>query len=160
MQTLPHTHSCFVCGESNAQGLKLRFQTDGATVRTEFVPREEHIGFKGTVHGGLIATVLDEVMAWACAVGAGRFAFCAEMNVRFLCPLRPGMTTTATAKLEHNKKDRIYLTSAEVHDASGVTLATASGKYLPIKADELKGMLDELVGETDGFDFASVPGQS
>ena len=54
MKTLPHTHSCFVCGESNASGLKLLFKTDGKIVHSRFTPREEHIGFKQVVHGGLL----------------------------------------------------------------------------------------------------------
>src|SRR6185436_2207270 len=68
MKELPHTRSCFVCGESNSAGLNLRFETDGRIVQAHFVPRLEHVGFKATVHGGLIATVLDEIMVWACAV--------------------------------------------------------------------------------------------
>src|ERR1043166_7562515 len=68
MRTLPHTHSCFVCGESNPVGLKLRFETDGRIVQTRFVPRAEHVGFRQTVHRGIIATLLDQIMAWA---GAG-----------------------------------------------------------------------------------------
>src|SRR5215475_13925053 len=87
MQALPHTRSCFVCGEANPLGLKMRFETDGKIVHAKFSPRPEHIGFKGVVHGGLIATVLDEIMVWACAVQTKRFAFCAEMNVRFLNPM-------------------------------------------------------------------------
>ena len=83
MKILPHTRSCFVCGESNPVGLKLRFHTDGRVVQTRFTPRPEHIGFKGIVHGGLITTLLDEIMVWACAVQTQRFAFCAELNVRF-----------------------------------------------------------------------------
>jgi acyl-coenzyme A thioesterase PaaI-like protein len=68
MRKLPHTHSCFVCGESNPAGLNLRFETDGRVVRARFTPRVEHVGFKQVVHGGIIATVLDEIMVWACAV--------------------------------------------------------------------------------------------
>jgi len=63
MRELPHTHSCFVCGESNAVGLKLRFTTDGRVVHTRFRLRAEHIGFRGVVHGGILATVLDEIIA-------------------------------------------------------------------------------------------------
>ena len=59
MQALPHTRSCFVCGEANPLGLNLRFETDGRIVHTKFRPRPEHAGFRGVVHGGLIATVLD-----------------------------------------------------------------------------------------------------
>src|SRR6185503_11109173 len=90
MTELPHTKSCFVCGESNAIGLNLRFETDGRVVQARFTPRQEHVGFKQTVHGGLTATVLDEIMVWACAVATKRFAFCAEFTVRFLKPLKPG----------------------------------------------------------------------
>ena len=89
MKLLPHTRSCFVCGEANPAGLKLRFETDGRVVQTRFVPRAEHVGFRQTVHGGLIATLLDEIMVWACAVQTKRFAFCAELSVRFIGLVRP-----------------------------------------------------------------------
>src|SRR5689334_983114 len=48
MRELPHTHSCFVCGESNAFGLKIRFETDGRIVQARFLPRPEHVGFQQT----------------------------------------------------------------------------------------------------------------
>src|SRR5580765_5067305 len=102
MNTLPHTHSCFVCGESNPVGLKLRFETDGRLVQTRFTPLPQHVGFKQTIHGGLIATLLDEIMVWACAVQTRRFAFCAELNVRFLNPVRPNEELTAIGELASN----------------------------------------------------------
>ena len=89
MLKLPHTKSCFVCGLNNPLGLKLDFETDGRIVRTRFVPRPEHIGFKATVHGGLISTVLDEAMVWVIGVRTKRFSYCAELNVRFVQPARP-----------------------------------------------------------------------
>ena len=106
MKVLPHTRSCFVCGESNPSGLKLRFETDGRIVQTRFVPRAEHIGFKQTVHGGLIATLLDEIMVWACAVQTRRFAFCAELNVRFLNPVRPNEEVLALGELAATNSSR------------------------------------------------------
>src|ERR1041385_3913787 len=62
MKILPHTRSCFVCGEANPAGLRLRFETDGQVVTARFTPRPEHIGFKQVVHGGIVATLLDEIM--------------------------------------------------------------------------------------------------
>src|SRR3954452_1541984 len=133
MKVLPHTHSCFVCGESNAIGLKLRFETDGRIVQTHFTPRAEHIGFKQTVHGGIIATLLDEIMVWACAVQTRRFAYCAELNLRFAHPARPGEEVIATAELVNNRRNKIYETRGELRNAAGLVLATATGKYIPIK---------------------------
>ena len=147
MKELPHTHSCFVCGESNPIGLNLRFETDGHIVRTRFTPRREHIGFKQVVHGGLIATVLDEIMVWACLAQTKRFAYCAELTVRFHNPLRPGEETIATAGLVANRRDRIFEVKSEVKDSSGKILATATGKYIPVKSTDLADMATDLVGD-------------
>ena len=57
MEKLPHTRSCFVCGEANPIGLKLNFETDGKIVRARFTPGAEHIGFKDVVHGGILSTL-------------------------------------------------------------------------------------------------------
>lgn len=147
MKQLPHTHSCFVCGESNAIGLNLRFETDGGVVRTLFTPQPEHIGFKQVVHGGIIATLLDEIMVWACAVQTKQFAYCAEMTVRFLKPLRPGEEVIATAELVANRRNRIFEAKAEVKDKEGNILAVSTGKYLPVKATDAADMATDFVGD-------------
>ncbi len=147
MQELPHTHSCFVCGESNAAGLRLRFETDGRVVQTRFRPRPEHIGFKGVMHGGLIATVLDEIMVWACIVGTRKFAFCAELKVRFMSRVQPGAEVIASGELSANRKNRIFEANATLRSRSGASLAEATGKYLPIKAGEVSEMAADFIGD-------------
>src|SRR5437667_1987836 len=117
MKMLPHTRSCFVCGESNPVGLKLRFETDGRIVQARFRPRMEHVGFKQTIHGGLIATLLDEIMVWACAVQTRRFAFCAELNVRFLSPVRPEEELVAVGELVSNRRDKLFEARGELKNA-------------------------------------------
>jgi uncharacterized protein (TIGR00369 family) len=152
MKLLPHTRFCFVCGESNPDGLNLRFETDGRLVQTRFVPRPEHVGFRRTVHGGLTATLLDEIMVWACAVQTKRFAFCAELNVRFLNPVRPGEALVASGELVSNRRGRLFEAKAELRDQAGVVLATATGKYLPIKQAEAAEMFTDFV-EDPGWVF-------
>jgi len=159
MKTLPHTHSCFVCGESNPVGLKLRFETDGRVVQTRFVPRPEHIGFRQTIHGGLIATLLDEILVWACAVQSKRFAFCAELNVRFLNSARPNDELAAIGELISNRRDKLFEAKAELKNQAGLVLATATGKYLPIKHADAREMAADFVGEPDWlFAPTSLPG--
>ena len=147
MKTLPHTRSCFVCGESNPIGLKLRFETDGRIVQTRFTGRAEHAGFRQTVHGGLIATLLDEIMVWACAVQTKRFAFCAELNVRFVNPLRPDEDVIATAELINNRRGKLFEAKAELRDLNGLLLASATGKYLPVKEADVAEMATDFVGD-------------
>lgn len=149
MRELPHTHSCFVCGEANPLGLKLRFETDGRIVQARFRPRPEHIGFKNVVHGGLWATVLDEIMVWACAVNTRKFAYCAEFTVRFLQPASPDAEVLVTGELAANRKGRMFEARAAARNAAGQPVAEATGKYLPIPAADVPGMLTELLGDTD-----------
>jgi uncharacterized protein (TIGR00369 family) len=147
MKELPHTHSCFVCGDANAIGLNLRFETDAHLVRTRFTPRPEHIGFKQVIHGGIIATLLDEIMVWACLAQTKRFAYCAEMTVRFLNPLRPGEETIAIGELVTNRRNKLFEAKAELKDANGRIFASATGKYLPVKQMDLADMATDLVGD-------------
>ena len=150
MRALPHTHSCFVCGESNSAGLKLRFETDGRVVRARFRPRAEHVGFKQVIHGGIISTVLDEIMVWACAVGTKRFAYCVELNVRYVKSARPGEETVASAELVENRRNKIFEAKAELRNAAGELLASATGKYLPLKEIEASEMAADFVGDPRG----------
>jgi len=54
---------CFVCGKRNKDGLRLDFELVGEDgIRTEFTPPKRYQGWKDIVHGGIIATILDEVM--------------------------------------------------------------------------------------------------
>ena len=153
MHALPHTHSCFVCGESNSSGLNLRFETDGRLVQARFTPCAEHVvvGFKQTIHGGITATLLDEVMVWACAVQTKRFAYCAELNVRFINPLQPGVETLAIGELTLNRRNKIYEAKGELRDPAGVVLATSVGKYLPIKVADVSEMMVDFVGDASAW---------
>ena len=64
---LPHTRGCMVCGRGNPLGLGLSLFVDPASgvVRVNYTPAGPHIGFEGVVHGGVLATVIDEAMVWA-----------------------------------------------------------------------------------------------
>ena len=145
MQKLPHTKSCFVCGEQNPIGLKLEFETDGKIVRAEFTPRPEHTGFKHAVHGGVLATVLDEIMSWVCAVQTKQWGYCGELTVRFREPARPGQTLIALSEMVENRRGKIFEAKSELRTREGAVVAIATGKYLPIK--EPLDMADELIGD-------------
>lgn len=122
----------------------MRFETDGQIVLARFFAHADHIGFKQTVHGGIIATVLDEIMVWACAVRTRRFAYCAELTVRFANPLRPGHEVFASSEMVNDRRGKIFEAKAELRNSQGLLLASATGKYLPIKESELPALLADF----------------
>ena len=151
MLKLPHTRSCFVCGLNNPLGLKLDFETDGRIVRAHFAPRPEHVGFRETVHGGLIATVLDEAMVWVIGVRTKRFSYCAELSVRFIHPARPNEELTVIAELAANRRNKLFEAKAELQNSRGEARATATGRYLPIKGEMLEDLLGDFAESTDNL---------
>jgi uncharacterized protein (TIGR00369 family) len=136
--------------------MNLRFETDGQIVKTHFVPRMEHVGFRQTMHGGLVSTLLDEMMAWAVAVAARKFAYCAELNVRFLRPVRPKSQITAIGEVIANRRGKILEARAELRDEKGAVLATGTGKYLPVKSDATELAADLVADPKWGFSALGV----
>src|SRR3954447_14503718 len=136
MIELPHTPGCLVCGRENPHGLHLSLHVDPSTgvIAVTFTPGPEHIGFVGIVHGGVVATVLDEAMVWA-AIWAGRRACVAgEMTVRFRAGARVGGPVRVEARVD-SARARLVQTTGEARDADGNLVATASGKYVPLPED-------------------------
>ena len=148
MEPLPPSKSCFVCGARNLFGLQLRFETDGRVVRTRWIPRQEFSGFTTVIHGGITATLLDEIMVWACGVQTGKFAYCAELNIRYNLPIRPEQPVIATAEMVENKR-RLFLAQGEVRDEQNQLLASGTGKYVPIKDMDYAALLSDFEGKPE-----------
>jgi uncharacterized protein (TIGR00369 family) len=104
-------------------------------VETRYVPEVEHVGFEGIVHGGAIATVLDEAMVWTASWHGKRFCVCGEMNVRFRQSARIGVPLICRARVDSSRA-RLIVTSAEAADESGKIIAAATGKYVPLPRAE------------------------
>lgn len=82
-------NNCFVCGPENAHGLRLAFRLDGDICRAEFTPPEYYCGYAGVIHGGIIYSLLDDVMAnWLFI--RGERAYTARCDVRYRAPVATG----------------------------------------------------------------------
>lgn len=79
---------CFGCGPHNERGLRLHFHRDGDEVWTEYQPQPGQEGPPGFLHGGLQATLADELAAWTLIGLRGRMGFTTSIDVRLLRPAR------------------------------------------------------------------------
>jgi acyl-coenzyme A thioesterase PaaI-like protein len=59
----PDANHCFVCGPDNPAGLQIDFRIDGDVCRASFSSNENHVGYDSQLHGGILYSVLDDVMA-------------------------------------------------------------------------------------------------
>ena len=88
-------HNCFACGGENPIGMRLHIVLGDGTASTTWTVGHDYVGWSDKAHGGIIATLLDEVMAWAPS-SFDSWAVTAEMSVRYRSPASPGEELTAT----------------------------------------------------------------
>ncbi len=119
---------CFICGSENPYGLRLSFRLDDTGgCSTTWVADPRFQGYSGIVHGGIISSLLDEVMAH-CLIQSGVRVVTAELTVRFLRPAPLGEPLTFAARQGSHRK-RIHQVTAAVTRLDGTVIATAEGKY-------------------------------
>jgi len=127
---------CFCCGADNPHGLQLRIEQDGSTGRvfTECAMTERYQGYQDTVHGGLLATLLDELMAHAALRVAGGHAATARMEVAFRRPVPVGEPLRVEAEVDKISGRRIQ-TRGWIVNGRGERLVEASALFLAVPAD-------------------------
>jgi acyl-coenzyme A thioesterase PaaI-like protein len=139
---LTDNNGCFVCGKDNPVGLKLQFAVEGDEYVTYYTPPEEHQGWRGITHGGIIATVLDEVMARYAHV-LGYNAITGEMTVRLKKPALTGHRLKFVGKLANRERRKLYMTG-KAFDEDGTLIA--AGSEIMIILDDSKSALIDASG--------------
>lgn len=122
-------HNCFICGRENPAGLHARFeeQPDGSAL-VRFVGREQHQGYPGRMHGGIIAALLDEAAARAAQQADVRAEGARELRVRYRQPAPLDVELTAAGRLIAADDDA-HEAVAELRLADGSVAAEARARY-------------------------------
>lgn len=121
---------CFVCGPKNPIGLKLDFSLDGEVMTTEFIPRKEHQGYMDIVHGGIISTLLDEIMV-KLAIALGMPAVTAQMDIRLRKSAKVGKRLTFSAEILEDTS-KLLITKAKAVTDDGEVVAESTAKLIRI----------------------------
>ena len=130
------TNTCFGCGGANDRGMKLTFEQDDATerIRGAFKLGAEYQGGPGFIHGGIIATVLDEAMGKVCRFREVR-AVTAELIVEYLKPVSVDAPLLIEA-YEVEKTGRNLHFVGEIRNQAGDLLARGRGRFVVIEPRE------------------------
>jgi acyl-coenzyme A thioesterase PaaI-like protein len=120
---------CFACGRNNPIGLKLQFTYDEDSAEAAFTPERVYQGYPGIMHGGLVATLLDEAMAHA-AIHAHGLAVTGELSVRMRGNGAPIGRPLRLLGWVTFRRGRLVKTAAELRGEEGELLAEAEGKFM------------------------------
>jgi len=142
MQEIPRYSGCFVCGEKNEIGLKARFFWDGQKATCDLTAEKLYSGYKGIFHGGIVATLLDEIMIKA-LLAEKLLVVTAEMTVRYRRPVNCG----DRLHLEGWKTGQsgvLFLTEGKAVNQKGEVVAEATGKYIKPKSELASRLLEAV----------------
>lgn len=123
---------CVACGEDNPRGLHLQFRHEGDDYVCDFTPERFHQGWKGIVHGGILATLLDEAMNHMLSHN-GEPVATAELTVRYRRPVKVGEPLQVRARLVRSRPP-LYVAEAKIVDAAGQVVAEAGAKLMRVEA--------------------------
>jgi acyl-coenzyme A thioesterase PaaI-like protein len=145
---------CFACGAQNPFGLQMNFHLDGETIVCDFLPRAEHQGFPGVIHGGIIATILDETLnrtsfllqqpAWTMT---GRLEIRYRLSVPYSVPLR----TRASLVSQRGRMMQAVGKITRADDET-VVFAEASGTFMKVARGVLETVTQEYPGMRNRFE--------
>ncbi|MDE0845575.1 MAG: PaaI family thioesterase [Actinomycetota bacterium] len=130
---------CFGCGAQNQQGLRLKFSQylDG-TIETKHSVAFHHCGLETVVHGGIQATILDEVMGVAAQTSiqsSSSDAACvtAEMHLTYRRPVPMSLEVVARAKVLEIEGRDIHVSGA-IYGVDGAELTSAVSRWRQLRS--------------------------
>ena len=131
----PFAHSasnrCFGCGPANATGMRLEFflAADGTVVSLPVIPNAFD-GHPGYLHGGIIATLLDEAMSKAVSA-QGRPSMTRKMEIEYLRPVPSGAPLRIEGRVVRNER-RKHWAEARLLNEEGTVLAEGKGLFVQV----------------------------
>jgi len=131
--------NCFACGSENPIGLKMKFYMEGNIVGTDITLGKNHVGWEHMAHGGIIATLLDEVMSWAALALTREFIVTRKMETHFLRPVIVEQPINLQARiLERSKKG--CLVEGLLFGADGKKSARANAEMIFLTKKRIDAM--------------------
>ena len=142
----PNSANCFVCGRDNVNGLGLSFYEVGPDeVAAEVVIPSHFEGYPGIVHGGIVASMLDEIAGRAVLVGDHEhFRLTAKLEIRYRKPVPSGELLRLRGVVER-RRGSVAFAHTELNLPDGTIAAEANAALvdfpgLPVDEEELKSL--------------------
>lgn len=131
LRELPNTdsHNCFACSPINPSGLKMKFYTDEDKVISWLTVPQHLCGWNTLVHGGVLSTILDEVMSWTAMYHLKHFAMTRDMAIAFIKPVFVGQKLRAEGRVLEVERHRNALVEGCIYNDAGQACARATGHF-------------------------------
>jgi uncharacterized protein (TIGR00369 family) len=126
----PHHERCLGCGPDNHSGHRILVHRRGDRVSADHLFDDRHVGAPGVVHGGAVATVLDDLFGFLPYL-LGTPAVTRQLTVDYLSPVLAGVTYKMEARVT-SREDRKFFASATLANPDERTVATSSAVFVMV----------------------------
>ncbi len=145
---------CFACGKDNPEGLHMEFYTDEKSVFSKLFIPETKRGWDQVVHGGILSTILDEIMAWAAIYLINKIMLTKSITVNFIKPVHIENQISTIGWVHEQLTPHEAILKAEIYDEHNRLCTEAVGKFALFStklAKKFKLMNDESLDKFDNF---------
>jgi acyl-coenzyme A thioesterase PaaI-like protein len=122
-------YNCFACSPANKNGLRMEFYEDGDEVISVWQPGPNFNGYGNILHGGIQATLLDEVSAWFVYIKLDTAGVTSGMDIKYLKPVYINAGPVKIRSRLHNMEKNIVNIKADLYSDSGILCSSAVVSY-------------------------------
>jgi uncharacterized protein (TIGR00369 family) len=124
--------TCFGCGADNPLGLHMEFLTDGQRIYSFVTVPSAMAGWDQTVHGGIITTMLDEIMGWSVIYLLKKIGVTKSITVDFKKPIHVGHQLTVVGFIQEMLSERQVVVTGEIYSGNETLCAKSQGTFAAI----------------------------
>jgi uncharacterized protein (TIGR00369 family) len=156
LKPLPNVqnHKCFGCSPDNPHGLKMKFYTDDKSIFSWVTIPEHLCGWNNLAHGGVISTILDEIMGRSMIYLLKSLGLTKSMTVEFQKPVFIGHELRVEGNVIEVRNQREAMIQGVIYTREGDICAKSTGTFVLVSADKIRKMgisSEDIVGWFEEF---------
>jgi len=136
--------NCFACGTANPIGLNLQFYRLDDAVCSDITLGKNYEGWQNMAHGGIVSTLLDEVMSWAVIYFKKSFLVTRKMEVKYVRPVLIETPLTVKGVIVDESSPPKIRAKGEVKDNEGRLLVRSFAEFVLLEKGRLSSVPEEL----------------
>jgi acyl-CoA thioesterase FadM len=139
-----HGYNCFACGTENPIGLNLSFYKKGEYVCSDLTLGKNFEGWENMAHGGIVSTLLDEIMSWAMIYFKRIFFVTRSMTIKYKNPVPLHRLLTVQGTILEGQRKRLCKAKGLICDEDNNTLVKAEATFAILSDKDLYLVPDKL----------------
>ncbi|MBI9037194.1 MAG: PaaI family thioesterase [Bacteroidales bacterium] len=122
-------YNCFGCSPTNPIGLRMDFFEDGDEVICRWKPTKEYQGYNGVLHGGIQATLMDEIASWLVQIKLKTAGVTSKLEIKYKKPVIINKGDILLKAILKEMKRNIAVVDVKLFDGENVLCSTAIAQY-------------------------------